>query len=61
MPPSGDILHHDVFQVCALDNVLAQAAADFMSMGTATSFSKLEAAMKGHILAQGKLVGTFKK
>jgi len=50
-PPSGT--HHYHFKVYALDTKLdLEAGADKKT---------LEAAMKGHILAEGKLVGTYKK
>lgn len=48
-PPSGT--HHYHFQVFALDAPLSLAAD--------ANFSALRAAMQGHVLAQGELVGTY--
>ena len=48
-PPSG--MHHYHFRVYALDNMVRTA-------GTRTQFLS---AIKGHILAQGELVGTYEK
>jgi Raf kinase inhibitor-like YbhB/YbcL family protein len=48
-PPSGT--HHYHFQVFALDGPL-NLAAD-------ADFAKLTVAIKGHVLAQGELVGTY--
>jgi len=50
-PPSGT--HHYHFMVFALDTKLALAPG--------TNKAQLETAMKGHILAQGDLVGLYKK
>jgi Raf kinase inhibitor-like YbhB/YbcL family protein len=51
MPPYG--LHHYHFQVFALDAPLALPAG--------ADLTKLNAAMRGHVLAKGELVGTFRK
>ena len=48
-PPSGR--HRYYFKVYALDTTL----------GKAGSKADIEAAMKGHIVAQGELVGTYQK
>jgi Raf kinase inhibitor-like YbhB/YbcL family protein len=48
-PPSGT--HHYHFRVYALDKTLAQPA----------SRAAFEKAIKGHVLAQGELVGTYTK
>jgi Raf kinase inhibitor-like YbhB/YbcL family protein len=50
-PPSG--LHHYHFQIFALDAPLPLAAG--------ADLTHLNAAMRGHILARGELVGTFQK
>lgn len=50
-PPSGT--HHYHFMVYALDTKL--------DLPTTTDKAGLEKAMKGHILAQGDLVGLYKK
>ena len=50
-PPSGT--HHYHFRVYALDAKL--------NLQEATDKAALEAAMKGHILASGELVGLYKK
>lgn len=51
MPPYG--LHHYHFQVVALDAPLALPAG--------ADLTRLNAAMRGHVLAKGELVGTFRK
>jgi len=48
-PPNGQ--HRYIFKLYALDTVL-ESASDMTKQ-------KLEAAMKGHILAKGELMGTF--
>ena len=53
MPPPGHGMHHYHFHLYALDAKLALAA-------EATK-SQLLAAMKGHVLAEGKLVGTYER
>ncbi len=50
-PPSG--VHHYHFMVYALDTRL--------SLGENTDKAELEKAIKGHILAQGELVGLYSK
>jgi Raf kinase inhibitor-like YbhB/YbcL family protein len=50
-PPYG--LHHYHFQIIALDAPLTLAAG--------ADLQKLTAAMRGHVLAKGELVGTFRK
>jgi Raf kinase inhibitor-like YbhB/YbcL family protein len=51
MPPYGT--HHYHFQLIALDAPLALPAG--------ADLNHLNAAMKGHVLAKGELVGTFRK
>ena len=51
-PPSGT--HHYHFDVYALD-------VDFSKLSEKTTKAELLKAMKGHILAQGNLVGTYSK
>ena len=51
MPPYG--LHHYHFQLFALDAPLA--------LPSGADLSQLNAAIKGHVLARGELVGTFRK
>ena len=50
-PPPGPV-HHYHFQVFALDAALPPSAGD--------AFGALAAAMDGHVLASGEVVGTFK-
>jgi Raf kinase inhibitor-like YbhB/YbcL family protein len=50
-PPSGSGLHHYHFQVFALDAPL--------TIGANANLAALEAAMKGHVVAQGELVGVY--
>ncbi|HLY71556.1 MAG TPA: YbhB/YbcL family Raf kinase inhibitor-like protein [Puia sp.] len=50
-PPAG--VHHYHFMIYALDSSL--------SIPAGSSKSDLEAAMQGHILAQGELVGLYQK
>jgi hypothetical protein len=50
-PPSGT--HRYFFKLYALDALL--------SLSSSADNAQLEKAMKGHILAQGELMGTFKK
>jgi Raf kinase inhibitor-like YbhB/YbcL family protein len=52
-PPAGDPDHHYHFQVFALDTVL--------DLAPGASRDALIAAMKGHVVAAGTLVGTFKR
>jgi Raf kinase inhibitor-like YbhB/YbcL family protein len=51
MPPYG--LHHYHFQLFALDAPLA--------LPVGADLTRLTAAMRGHVLAKGELVGTFRK
>ena len=51
MPPYG--LHHYHFQLFALDAPLDLAAG--------AGLGQLTEAIKGHVLARGELVGTFRK
>src|SRR5579859_618412 len=53
MPPQGDGRHHYHFKLYALDQALG--------VGAGLSKDQLLAAMKGHILAQGELIGTFER
>ena len=52
-PPPGHGLHHYHFKLYALDTML-DLAEDTMAPG-------LEAGMKGHVLAETELVGTYKR
>ena len=52
-PPAGSGVHHYHFRVYALDATL--------DLPEGADRSQLEAAMKGHILAQGDLVGLYQK
>lgn len=54
MPPPGSGPHRYFFKIYALDKQLDLAAAD-------ANKKSLLAAMQGHILAQGQLVGTFER
>lgn len=51
-PPPGNA-HHYYFKLYALDKVL--------ELPTKPTKAQLEAAMKDHIIAQGELIGTYKK
>jgi Raf kinase inhibitor-like YbhB/YbcL family protein len=51
-PPIGR--HRYFFKLYALDTVLPD-------LGAAANKAKLEAAMKGHVVAQGQLMGTYEK
>src|SRR4051812_2248399 len=51
-PPVGK--HRYFFKLYALDAVLPD-------LGAAADKGKLEAAMKGHVVAEGQLVGTYEK
>ena len=53
MPPPGHGVHHYHFRVYALDTALELAAG--------ADKPALLAAMKGHILAEGELVGTYQR
>jgi Raf kinase inhibitor-like YbhB/YbcL family protein len=50
-PPAGSGVHHYHFQIFALDGPLALAPG--------ASLADLTAALQGHVLADGELVGTF--
>jgi Raf kinase inhibitor-like YbhB/YbcL family protein len=50
-PPAGGPVHHYHFQVFALDTVL--------DLPQGAKVADLVAAMKGHVLASGELVGTY--
>jgi Raf kinase inhibitor-like YbhB/YbcL family protein len=52
-PPRGHGLHHYVFRLYALDRKLGLPAG--------ASRPELEAAMKGHVLAEAKLTGTYRR
>lgn len=52
-PPKSDPPHHYHFQVFALDTVL--------DLPHGASRAELLAAMRGHVLAQGRVVGTFER
>jgi Raf kinase inhibitor-like YbhB/YbcL family protein len=51
-PPEGDPAHHYHFQLFALDRML--------DLPIATSRDELIEAMRGHALAEGRVIGTFK-
>lgn len=53
MPPPGHGVHHYHFKIYALDTPLDQKAG--------ATKPQLLAAMKGHILGQGELVGTYER
>ena len=53
MPPPGHGVHHYHFKVYALDTELKLKAG--------ATKDELLAAMKGHILAQGEIVGTYER
>jgi len=52
-PPPGSGVHHYQFKLYALDAVL--------NAGTGLDKTRLLAAMQGHIIAQGELVGTYQR
>lgn len=52
-PPRGHGVHHYHFRVYALDRTL--------DLKTGATKDVLLAAMKGHVLAQGELVGTYQR
>jgi Raf kinase inhibitor-like YbhB/YbcL family protein len=52
-PPAGDPAHHYHVQVFALDRVL--------DLPVGADRDELVAAIKGHVLASGELVGTFER
>ncbi|HVX85595.1 MAG TPA: YbhB/YbcL family Raf kinase inhibitor-like protein [Phycisphaerae bacterium] len=53
MPPVGHGVHHYHFQVFAVDRVL--------NVSESPEREQLIAAMKGHVVAQGELVGTYER
>jgi Raf kinase inhibitor-like YbhB/YbcL family protein len=53
LPPRGDGMHHYHFKLYALDQPL--------TVGAGLSKDQLLAAMKGHVLAQGELIGTYER
>ena len=53
MPPKGHGLHHYHFKVYALDTML--------DLKEGSTKSDVEKAMKGHIVAQGELTGTYER
>jgi Raf kinase inhibitor-like YbhB/YbcL family protein len=53
-PPKNDIPHHYIFTVYALDVPSIQGASD------KTTGATLNFMMRGHVLATGKITGTFK-
>jgi len=52
MPPKGNA-HHYYFRVYALDTML--------SLPASASQAQLDAAMRGHVLSQGQLMGTYQR
>lgn len=52
-PPKGDGVHHYHFKVFALDEPL--------SVKPGLDKATLRAAMKGHVLARGELIGTYQR
>jgi len=52
-PPRGDLPHHYHFQLFALDKVLETAPG--------AGRSELSKAMKGHVLAKGRLIGVYQR
>ncbi len=53
MPPPGHGVHHYHFKVYALDTAL--------KIEPGLSKAELLAAMKGHVLAEGELIGTYER
>jgi Raf kinase inhibitor-like YbhB/YbcL family protein len=53
MPPPGHGTHHYYFKLYALDKGV--------SLGAGATKKQLLDAMKGHILAEGELVGTYNR
>jgi len=53
MPPPGHGVHHYHFKIYALDSAL--------TLKPGATKDELLAAMKGHILAQGELIGTYER
>ena len=52
MPPKGNA-HHYYFQMYALDTSL--------TLNTSASRAQLDEAMRGHVLSQGQLMGTYQR
>ncbi len=52
MPPAGNA-HHYYFRVYALDTML--------SLPASADRAQLDAAMKGHVLSRGELMGTYQR
>ena len=52
-PPAGDPAHHYHFQIFALDKLL--------DLPPAPDREQLLASMRGHVLAAGEIVGTFRR
>ncbi|MHC4718698.1 MAG: YbhB/YbcL family Raf kinase inhibitor-like protein [Planctomycetota bacterium] len=52
-PPPGHGLHHYHFELYALDAAL--------DLPAGSAKARLEAAMKGHVLGRGELVGTYRR
>jgi len=52
MPPKGNA-HHYYFRVYALDTML--------SLASSANRAQLDAAMRGHVLSQGQLMGTYQR
>ncbi len=52
-PPPGHGIHHYHFKVYALDT--------FLDLNEGASKKDLERAMRGHVIAQGELVGTYSR
>lgn len=53
MPPPGHGMHHYHFRVYALDKAL--------TLGPGATKAKLLDAMRGHIIAEGELIGTYSR
>ena len=51
--PSNEKLHHYIFRAYALDSIL--------NINEGPSFSEVEKAVQGHILAKTELIGTYQK
>jgi Raf kinase inhibitor-like YbhB/YbcL family protein len=52
-PPPGHVAHHYHFQVFALDQVL--------DLGASATRKQLLDAMSGHVVARGRVIGTYEK
>lgn len=52
MPPAGNA-HHYYFRIYALDTML--------SLAPSADRAQLDAAMRGHVLSQGQLMGTYQR